>query len=143
MTLHKNRRHSAHISGSKQIFPHKTCKEQGIITLNNTSKGRAFKFSLNTTETFQQDDIRKQQNTKGFQPSSTEGWRGEKASDRATQLDWRIWAPPGEHLWHPRDSVQVSQALGENPKEVKAQGKNYCMAVFKIICSVTICVKVS
>lgn len=29
-------------------------------------------------------------------------------------------------------SAQVSQALGENPREVKAQGSKYCMAVFDV-----------
>lgn len=156
MTLHKNRRHSAHISGWKQIFLHKTCKKQSIITLNDKpSKSCVFKPSLNNTETFQQDDIRKQQKTKGFQPRLMEGleegkWSesscwpvGNGASLRNTSGIPRTLSCCCSCCSGCRMHCTGFQALGENPKEVKVRGSNYCMAVFKIICSVTTCVQVS
>lgn len=51
-----------------------------ISLTDNPIKSCVFNPSLNNTETFQQDDIRKQQNTKGFQPSEMEDWRWEKTS---------------------------------------------------------------
>lgn len=44
-------------------------ESNGVISLNsNTIKRCVFKPSLNNAETFQQDDISKEQNTKVFKP---------------------------------------------------------------------------
>lgn len=154
MTLHKNRRHSAHISGWKQIFLHKNCKKAPVWM---TMLLRAVSSSLpeTTLNHFNRMILGSSKIPRDFPPVK---WRADDGRRQVIShpAGSRIWGLLQEHPWYPKGSVlllftllwlqtctaQVSQAPGENPKEVKAQGRNYCMAVFKIICSVTICVQV-